>query len=388
MTQVVSIFGMSLPVDKKGKPVAQRPYIHPELKFDGQGRPVRRRDGEGRVTRYRYDAAGNLVRAIEPDGRFREFVYDAQNRPAAERDRAGQTTRYGYDERGQLAEVVGEIGRFARFRYDGDGRPTLAANRFAQTGYDYNAAGQVTRQTLLIQGRQYVTAYAYDENGRCVGVRPPGSNAWLSYDYNDQGQLVVIRAGGLPLLEHVHEDGRVRTTFGNGVVAEHTLRGGGSLSRIRTWLPGDEATFFDWRLVFDRNNNVIRAGEQRFVYDAEGRLSAARWAGQTTHYAYDGAGNRRCRTGASGETTYVYDALDRLTAEKGTGGAIWYGYDENGRLVRRRCPGEAVTYGYDAAGRLVKVARNGRTVARYAYNAQGHRVWVQEGDGLSLSTEI
>ncbi len=70
MTQVVSIFGMSLPVDKKGKPVAQRPYIHPELKFDGQGRPVRRRDGEGRVTRYRYDAAGNLVRAIEPDGCF------------------------------------------------------------------------------------------------------------------------------------------------------------------------------------------------------------------------------------------------------------------------------------------------------------------------------
>jgi RHS repeat-associated protein len=129
---------------------------------------------------------------------------------------------------------------------------------------------------------------------------------------------------------------------------------------------------------FDGTGNVIKVGNDRFVYDRFNRLSTAgidstygRW--QQT-YSYDDFGNltNTQTTNPSGVTTARQNALsaqtNRLT-EMGTS------YDDAGNLTGNRVPGNIIyTYIYDSFGMMQSLEGGGNNWV-YTYTADDKRIW-------------
>ncbi|MCI0689502.1 MAG: hypothetical protein L0Y54_20045, partial [Sporichthyaceae bacterium] len=129
------------------------------------------------VTEYTYDAAGNLTRKVQPDGRTTDYTYDPLNRltridyaDAATADvtlaydangnRTSRvdgtgTTSYAYDERDKVKQVwLPGAGDGFRYRYNADGqRRKLIYPAIEEVTYDYDNAGRLEFVTGLSQNR-------------------------------------------------------------------------------------------------------------------------------------------------------------------------------------------------------------------------------------------
>jgi YD repeat-containing protein len=89
---------------------------------------------------------------------------------------------------------------------------------------------------------------------------------------------------------------------------------------------------------------------------------------QSESYGYDTLGNR-----SGGQ----YNANNELLGY----GELEYHYDENGNATQLLLDGEVMfSYHYNAQDRLVKVEEvNGGTIAEYAYDPFGRRLWKEVG---------
>ncbi len=92
-------------------------------------------------------------------------------------------------------------------------------------------------------------------------------------------------------------------------------------------------------------------------------------------FDYDAVGNRLAQDGVEGEWTY--NDNNELLTFTGTE----YTYDENGSATRLLLNGAVMfSYHYNAQDRLVKVEDvNGSTIAEYAYDPFGRRLWKEVG---------
>ena len=113
--------------------------------YDAYDRPMKTTDSLGRVTPTDYDVSGRMTGATMPDGTMMsrttydrlgrvvsqtnannestQFTYDERDQLIAARDAAGNTARYGYDEVGQQVTRVDALERVTRMTYDSSGRP-------------------------------------------------------------------------------------------------------------------------------------------------------------------------------------------------------------------------------------------------------------------------
>jgi RHS repeat-associated protein len=112
----------------------------------------------------------------------------------------------------------------------------------------------------------------------------------------------------------------------------------------------------------------------RYGYDALDRLDDV-MDGPTgvsiETYTYDATGNRLSEVDAGGTTSYAYPANSHRLASVG---GIARAYDAAGNTSQ--AGGD--TYAYNATNRLSGVSRSGSTIATYADNAKGERVWWQD----------
>ncbi len=368
--------------------------------FNGEGQPLVVTESglinggatTSRSTRYRYDAAGNLLTLTPPNG-----VVNPAN-PGLDQTMFQTHFEYwGYDTQGlatgvyegQVTQIVHPDGFTERFGYDAAG--ALAWHRrkhtqgtggmqvtlWAATEYTYDDLGRVT-EVFVPPGLQAGTPggmtfqYRYDEFGRVYEVEdgtgisktfydaldrptrlePGGGRKALDLTYfpNAYGwETRALLAGQtLPWVSEQDPKGRtwkITTPFSQVFTYKFDLNGNRTELKRRNPRPNNQ--FAEWRTVWQ--------------YDVQDRLTEIRHRDATDAlldrftYEHDAAGRVTKETDDGARVhTYVYDPLGQLQAEThpdlGSGNS--FSYDKNGNRTQVTQNGLTHYYKHDEADKL------------------------------------
>ncbi len=315
---------------------------------DAYGRVVRRNEpGIANPTVYLYNAAGNLSRVTDANGKITTFAYDSFGRKLTMNDPNAGAWSYAYDDNGNLMEQTDARSVKLSFQYD-------ALSRISEKKLEADPSGATgeTPGTIL-------ASYVYDE----VGAERPYS----------VGRLTTVQdPSGIGRFYHDR------------------------LGRVEREVKEMNSVLYEVRSSYDalgRLRDITYPSDRRYKYqyDAAGRLDKVTNADGSTEYAsfpsYNALGQvlEKLQGGGSTRTTYFYDPLRHLLCglrlESLSGGAttqthqdLSYTFDPAGNITGiadRLNSDRSQTFTYDALHRLKTSVGEYGTQA-YAYDALGN----------------
>ncbi len=261
--------------------------------------------------------AASINPASSSNDRLTRSFYDGDGRLLGTLDGEGFLTEYKYDAAGQLAETVGyAAATAAALRTTG----TLAQLRPAASSGDihtftvYNAEGQMVG---TVDGESYLTEYVYDSAGNKTQTIRYATRV----SFTPGATIAAIR----PASNALDQVSSVTYTALNQVATATDFEG--------------TVTQYSYDEVANLTQTVraVNTADVRTVnaqYDKQGRLTArlngngsalltgnltqaqidAIWAANAIHYAYDASGRRISATDPNGnKTLFYYDADGHLT---------------------------------------------------------------------------
>lgn len=319
------------------------------------------RDALGRVVEQgaatlSYDAAGGLVRAVNPDAEV-VLERDALGRVLSETVN-GRTASYAYDAVGRRTRRVTPSGVTSKWTYDPAGRPVELRGDGGTLTFAYDAAGRETERRL---GDAAVLTQEWDRADRLTSQVVTGPAARIlqhrTYAYREDGYLTEIRelTSGTRRFD-LDRTGRVTAVNAHGWKETYAYDAAGNLTYAKA--PAHEAPG-----ARDVEGTIVRrAGRTTYEHDAQGRLV------------------RRCRKLLSGRTrtwTFEWDAEDRLTAAVTPEGERWeYAYDALGRRISKRCGLDETLFSWDGT-RLSEQTAPDDAITTWDYAPGTHRPLTQ-----------
>jgi RHS repeat-associated protein len=271
------------------------------------------------------DAAGRVIRSIDPKGRVTKFEYDALN---------------------HVTKVTDPLGGETAFTYDGNGNLlTLTDARGKTTTWTHNNMDQVATRTDPLTRQE---TFTYDLNGNLkTWTDRKGKVTTYIYDALDRPTFVGFDTTGNP------------PTYASTITTS-----------------------------YDAGNRAIQtvdsgAGTITHTYDLLDRLTQEQTPEGTITYTSDAA-SRRATAQVTGQTSvsYTYDNADRLTAVTQGTATVSIGYDNANRRTSLTLPNGIVTeYNYDNDSQLTGLTYklSGSTIGTlvYTYDAVGQRSEVE-----------
>jgi RHS repeat-associated protein len=312
--------------------------------------------GTGRITRYRYDAVGNITNVIDPFGGVTLLEYDRVGRKTRRTLPNGVVTTYEYNWRDQLVNIVHmtsngttlasafyerapfgeptkvtrEDGAFVVLKYDASLRLTNeiyhSAGGTPQTtnsyGYDVSGnrirlvTGGVTytnlvsagyRITQVKNGASVAETYAYDNGGRVTSMTR--DSATRTFGYNSSDQLTAVTNGATwTTYSHDAQGRRTRSTDDTGAERKFLLAGTPGTDLESPQFITDSTNGLRQGYVYVGDDPLIRydgAGATSRVYYLEDAMGSV--IGLTPHSSpdttntsrlfYDGFGKTRMTNG-------------------------------------------------------------------------------------------
>ncbi len=378
-----------------------------------------------------YDAAGDLVRAIDALGHAAEFAYD-EHRLVRETLRGGLSFRFEYEGSGAQARCVrtwGDGGIYDhRLVYDAARGATVVTNSCGETAvYRAGAGGAVRevvdprggvsryehdefgRKTAEIDPLGRVTRLEYDDRGNCTGVvGPDGAAIAVTYDATDRPVAATDALGGrwswrydacervvaasdpLGQVTEYHHSGCLPAGLVDPAGRALQLVHDAAANLVRVELPGGAR----YERRHDRRGRLretvdVAGSTERIEYDLLDRVVRVTGAdGSSRSHEYDAAGDLvRVRDGAR-DVVMTYTGLRRLASRSEGGTTVGFAYDTEGRL-------RAVTHELGAVYRF-ELDRAGDLAAEYGFeglrrlygrDAAGRIVEVHRPGGLRTSYE-
>ncbi len=368
---------------------------------DDWGNVIRRTDPLGRITSYLYDA--NHIDLLEVDqvvGQSLEPLFratwDTRHLPLTQTDAGGGVTRFSYNARGQLTTVTNALQEVTTLAYDANGYLTAIDGPLPGTQdrrtFTHDAAGRVRTVT---NGDGYTLTFDYDALDRMTQVTfPDGTSEIFGYDRMEVGTF-RDRLGRQTSLTY---DGMRRLTSiqdALGQVTQFQWCGCGSLTavldplgRMTRWqrdvqgrvtareYPDGSSVTYDYETTTSRvhNRRDERGQITEFQYDLADELVSKRYLGAlaptpNVSFAYDPAYARLVsHTDGDGVTTYQY------VPHNGTPGA--------GQLsvIDGPLDNDTITFAYDALGRRISTAVN-NVASRKTFDAAGRLIQLTNGLG-------
>lgn len=394
-------------------PTAGTGYAQTSYTYDAVGRMLSFTDAENHTTTLGYDHAGRQTIKTWPDSSSETFVYDVL---------------------GNLKEDHLPGGKVNTFTYFPMGRPDTATYQNPATGatqftyeFDYTSSGQLDLVTIsdfsggptavvstydydydiFLRPRQVKAAasgtitgavsYGYDAASNRTGLTiwkgdpavPANQVEALTYTYDALNRTkTAVTPGGT--ISYAYDKALLDTrTLPNGVVVDYgyhergwlkTLeeRKGVNVLRSFTYTLGDAGE----REAVAENGGV----NVTWQYDNLYRLTNETRTGGSNPinvtFTYDKVGNRLTDLTGGVTTHYKYNTLDQL---QGTCDAEWngtacttydtaYSYDVRGNLSQTTQGSQVTQFTFDGADRLAQVTLPNGTVAKFAYDHDGHRV--------------
>ena len=317
-----------------------------------------------------YNAHGQPLTIVDPNGRKTKLTYDARQRLTAS-DVNGELSTFAYDDVGQLIEAALPDGSHVSYAYDDAHRlVSMTDNLGNHVDYTLDLAGNRVKEEVFdaANALSLERRRGYDALNRLVSEMGSAGQK-TSYTLDAEGNVTAVTD---PL-------GRTATT------AYDALNRAVALTMPKPTVTDPAAVM---NKGYDGRSNVASVSDPRgitttYTLDAFDRVRTAvsADAGAVTR-TYDAAGNLLSVTDAKGRTTSMtYDAGNRLktiTYEGATGAAL-----------------KTVTIGYDegtgAIGRLTsttETAANGAVLATvaYAYDLMGRLTQESRDQGVKLTT--
>lgn len=361
--------------------------------YDPQNRPLSATDPLGRATTSVYDRAGSRVATTDASGTKSTFDYDLFGRMTTSHFGVSGTgeesrTAYAYDDGGRITTITDSAAGTISNRLDGADNIVEQSTPQGRIAYAYDAANQRVGTTVAGQPQ---TGYTYNANGQLTGLQRGTDTVSIGYDrgkrrsevrlpngitqnyaYTDTGQIASIRYTGpdAPI-------GDLSYTYdGNG----RTTHVGGSLANVDLPAPYGPASY-------NEANHLLQAGDKRYQYDADGNLTSdgttsyvwnarkqltkSQSAQRSTEYAYDGLGRRTGKTTGFDQTQFLYDGTTIAAEITGTTLAttLTGGTDET---YGRSISGTTRSLLTDALGSAIAVSSpGGQVTAAYDYQPFG-----------------
>jgi RHS repeat-associated protein len=284
----------------------------------------------GATTTMTYDAAGNALTSVDPNGVTKTSTYTPLNQVA--------TISYS----GSSAHSVS-------YTYDASGGKTAMTDASGSSSYSYDAFGELTSTT---SGAGQTTGYGYDANGTISSITYPlpGTATWAT------SPTVHYAVDNADLYTSV-------TDFNGNQI---------SIGYTADELPNS--------LTLSTTGDLITT-----TYDNTDEPSLIKLKNSTTtlqsfSYSDAPAGNLLTETDTPSSSlspaSYTYDARGRVTSmTPGTHTALSYGFDASSNLTTTPT---GATGSYDNAGELTSAALGG-TTTNYTYDADGERLTAKQG---------
>ena len=359
--------------------------------YDAAGNIVEALDANGGLTQYVRDAAGRITRLISPAGRFIAYTYDTCGRLVTE--------SVGLNEPVQVTDPVTGASSWEE--------PT----RWAVTTLVYDAASQVIERhtpdglveemtydaagrLIKVQAGRRVATYAWDTCNQLVRVQD-STFGTRRYAYNELGQLVRVTDGlGNRTFFAYDADGLLTSvTDPTGAITEYEYDAAGRILEVAK-KPHPDSTV---------TTPAIRT---TYTWDAAGRLLSEDDGVRTRSFEYDARTGDLTRTLIDGSLAAEYGtgtpALPGSTItwmKDHTGDApVTYRrvFDATGNLVEytRQVDGTENTSEPGTAAALETFTSTGSYTLTYAYDADGFRTmmltpygssqWVLDGSGRPI----
>lgn len=340
----------------------------------------------------------------------RSWEYDQLGRLVAERGNNGQITRYVYDANGNVEQIIDAQYRVTRFTYtphdevhtivdplNGDARPTR---------YGYDWAG---RTILVTDPKGATTTMAYDGFGNRTRLDSPDTGL-TSYSYDVRGLLATMTRnnGSATTSEHDLLGRLIRRSSGASTQQfeyDNCPNGVGQLCRVSDASGEMSFTYADHGAPLSRN--LVIAGSSypmSWVYDVMGRPTAINYpGGMVANYSYNAQGQTRSVSvringvlqnlainvlyHPFGPMSYAnllgtYSRLEsrdldyRLTSIQYFGtqqlSYSWNALDQITKISNAYVSTATETYGYDSLGRLTSLTSSGGNQS-WTYDPNGNR---------------
>ena len=361
---------------------------------------------------FTYDAAGNIVEALDANGGLTQYVRDAVGRVTRIISAAGRFTDYTYDTCGRLVTESVGLNEPVRVTDPVTGVPSWEEpTRWAVTTLVYDAASQVIERhtpdglvekmtydaagrLIKVQAGRRVATYAWDACNQLVRVQD-STFGTRRYAYNELGQLVRVTDGlGNRSFFAYDADGLLTSvTDPTGAITEYEYDAAGRILEVAKKPHPDSAV----------ETSPIRA---TYTWDAAGRLLSEDDGVRTRSFEYDARTGDLTRTLIDGSLAAEYGtgtpALPGSTItwmKDHTGDApVTYRrvFDATGNLIEytRHVDGTDNTSEPGTAAALETFAATGNYTLTYAYDADGFRTmmltpygssqWVLDGAGRPI----
>ena len=361
---------------------------------------------------FTYDAAGNIVEALDANGGLTQYMRDTAGRVTRIISAAGRFTDYTYDTCGRL--VTESVGLNEPVRVTDPVTGALSweePTRWAVTTLVYNAASQVIERhtpdglvekmtydaagrLIKVQAGRRVATYAWDACNQLVRVQD-STFGTRRYAYNELGQLVRVTDGlGNRTFFAYDADGLLTSvTDPTGAITEYEYDAAGRILEVAK-KPHPDSTV---------ETSAIRT---TYTWDAAGRLLSEDDGVRTRSFEYDARTGDLTRTLIDGSLAAEYGtgtpALPGSTItwmKDHTGDApVTYRrvFDATGNLVEytRQVDGTENTSEPGTAAALETFTSTGSYTLTYAYDADGFRTmmltpygasqWVLDGSGRPI----
>ncbi|MCM8857766.1 MAG: DUF6531 domain-containing protein [Candidatus Thiodiazotropha sp.] len=315
-----------------------------------------------------HDDFGNRIVWRNPDSGLAYYRYDQAGNLIEKRDAASNTTNYEYDAADRLIGLESPDG-ITHLRYQA-GLLAEVQGPNSRQRYSYDNEGRLVSHSREIDGHLFTTTYTYDpKTGKLITRQLPGGER-LTYRYQaNQGRLsAVIKSGWLseqPLLEGITYEPFGRITGYTHADGGRTEKGYDKSGRL---IRQAHTGFGKYKLAYNVAGELVLIEkdqqQNRYVYDAAGRLHQADTATGRKAYRYDALGNRLAEPSGS---------LKQVSAQTPASAASNTGKSKKDRLGRVTALGQR-HWEYNAAGQPVRFYRGERLVAAYRYNHKGERI--------------
>lgn len=352
--------------------------------YDAQGNLLSVTDPAGTIV-YNLAADGQPSSVVAPGNIVTSFSYDKYRRQTSLIDPSQGTTTYEYDAAGNVAKETNANGKVAQNEYDSYNRLIKTTTPEFVTSFTYNAKDE---QTGTSTNNGTSKSFAYDSYGRLITWKENGVDGkWLQKDYTySNGNVSSIKytsqSGVLATENYVYSNGHLSEAKLDGTTTVFKLSKENSLGQPTEIVTGGitrkydfnayglpvgrsvsstSKTYQDFSYVFDATTSNLTSRKddtrnitENFGYDNLNRLTS--YAGKTA--AYDVKGNITSKSDAG---TFEYTLTQKPYAVSGA------------NLSGNGVPTHTQEIVYTSFGRPESITENGQ-VATFTYNGEYDRV--------------
>lgn len=355
-------------------------------------RVLDRKNGIDRRVQYAYDAAGNVLKQaiLGTDGECLESStrYDLKDRATHRTNPAGGVTRYLYDRNDRLRKEISpygyepesDDGAGVSYTYDSRGNRLRTTNALGEVVQElsYNLRNQPVIQEDTFGNR---TELSYELDGKIKDVRRLGNGnrnhqrTLQQYEYNARGQITGVVDGN-------------RNPISYDVDSWGRITGIGFVDGVREgyeYTPAGQIS-----RTIDGNGNAVQ-----YRYNSLGKISERiDQLGFTETFRYDEEGNLSLHIDRDGRqlqracNVFGQPVYEKASDAEGkhTNISTWH-YDSLGRVTRAVCDGKSYEYIYDAYGNLKEKRSNGKRLVSYTHDRAGQITEIRDPAGVSTRYE-